>query len=306
MMPDLQNDLSILLKELKLKGQLPKNIDISIVGNRFWVACYDENESDIISESSTTGFSEDRNIAILKALSENAERSAFRSGYKKQLTTCMTDRSDGFAAYPIFYKNAEALAHQAAYNEAVERYVWATWWDDVEIKFVMNELASFNAHTDIIKQVSIIKDQCAIDKIFVIQPEIGNEINLSVTILFGQLKSGGYISGGACGLSAEIDQSILKSLDELYRHGLAVKRMQDGNLKPNTFYEKRLSYFATGAGNHLIEKRIKATGIKSICLPNLQIDESVDHELSDLFYVHRCYFENQPAFVGGDLERLCL
>lgn len=281
-------------------------MDASKVGDRYWFVCHDQDQSGIISEDSTTGFSDDSNVALLKSLSERAERLAFRSGYTNKIKSCMTERSDGFAAYPLFYKDAELKARESALSEAVERYIWASWWDDENINFSINPISSFSEEHKISPYVSIVKDQCSIEEIFVIQPKIENSNGLTVTILFGRFKTGGFVSGGACGSVGDLKQSLLRSLDELYRHGLAVKKIKLEHLEPVTFYEKRLAYFGLGFGNHLIRKRLEAKGSKSVLLPSLEIDEQVHHELQDLFGVHRCHFENQPAFIGGALERLCL
>lgn len=305
-MSDLQAGLTSLLKELKLRSQLPKNMDVSKVGDRYWFVCHDDDKLNIISERSTTGFSDDGSVALLKALSERVERLAFRDGYENKITSCMTERSDGFAAYPLFYENAKSKARESALAEAVERYVWAKWWDDESIAFALDSISNYANNHKISPYVSTVKDQCGLEEIFVIEPKIENSNGLVVVILFGRLKSGGFISGGACGFIGDTKQILLRSLDELYRHGLAVKKIRLENTEAVTFYEKRLTYFGLGHGNHLIRRRLEAKGDKSIVLPKLAIDEVVNHELQDLFQVHRCYFENQPAFVGGALERLCL
>ncbi len=305
-MSDVQAGLTSLLKELKLRNQLPKNMDVSKVGDRYWFVCHDENKSKIISENSTTGFADDGNIALLKALSEGVERLAFRSGFENKITSCMTERSDGFAAYPLFYGNAESKARESALAEAVERYVWAKWWDDETIAFKLDSIRNYVIEQKISSYVATVKYQCGLEEIFVIEPKVENSSGLAVVILFGRLKSGGFISGGACGSIDDREQILLRSLDELYRHGLAVEKICLENIEPVTFYEKRLAYFGLGHGDHLIRKRLEAKGNKSIILPKLEIDEVVKHELHDLFQVHRCYFENQPPFVGGTLERLCL
>lgn len=305
-MIDVQAGLNSLLKELKLRNQLPKNMDVSKVGDRYWFVCHDDDKAGLISETSTTGFAEDGSVALLKALSERIERRAFRSGYENKIKSCMTPRSDGFAAYPLFYEYAAQKARESALSEAIERYVWAKWWDDEAITFKSEPIALFVNEYKISPYVSLVKNQCALEEIFVIQPEVQNSNGFSVFILFGRLKSGGFVSGGACGPAESAKQSLMRSLDELFRHGLAIKKMLSERTVPVSFYEKRLAYFGLGHGNHLIRQRLEAKGSQSIILTKLEIDEAVQHDLSDLFQVHRCYFENQPPFIGGVLERLCL
>lgn len=305
-MIDAQSGLNSLLKELKIRNQLPKKMDVSKVGSRYWFVCHDNESPGLISETSTTGFAEDGSTALLKALSERVERTAFRMGFKQEIKSCMTDRSDGFAAYPLFHENAHQKARESALAEAIERYAWAKWWDDETISFNLEPISKFKDDYKISSYVSLIMDQCSLEEIFVIQPEIENSNDFSVLIIFGRLRSGGFISGGACGLFDSKKTTLLRSLDELYRHGLAIKKLLFEKVEPISFYEKRLAYFGLGYGNHLVRKRLETKGHKSIVLPTLEIDEAVEHELSSLFQVHRCYFQNQPAFVGGVLERLCL
>jgi len=305
-MIDAQAGLNSLLKELKLRNQLPKKMDVSKVGDRYWFVCHDDDKAGLISEASTTGFAEDGSIALLKALSERVERLAFRSGYENKIKSCMTLRSDGFAAYPLFYENAEQKARESALAEAVERYVWAKWWDDENISFKFEPIAKFASEHKFAPYVSLVMDQCGLEEIFVIRPDVENLNGLSVFILFGRLRSGGFISGGACGSIEDAKHNLMRSLDELYRHGLAIKKVLSEKTEPVSFYEKRLAYFGLGYGNHLIRKRLEAKGTKLIVLPRLEIDEAVQHDLGDLFQVHRCYFEDQPSFVGEAMERLCL
>lgn len=305
-MDTIQANINLLLKEMKSKKALPKKMDAAQIGGRYWFVCHDNENVNIISENSTTGFSDDPSTALLKSLSERAERLAFREGFKKSFASCMTDRSDGFAAFPKFYEDFEIKARDSALAEAIERYVWATWWDNHDIKFHLVKIDQISPNHKISSHVNVIKDQCHIEEIFVISPEIENSHNHKAIILFARLKSGGFISGGACGDITQERETLLRSLDELYRHGLALENIKKKNLAPQSFYEKRLVHFGSGDGNLLIRTRLEARGKKAIILPKLKIDEPIPHELNDLFYVHRCLFESQPPFVGGALERFCL
>lgn len=301
-----QIGLENLLKALKSRGQLPVNMDASKVGDRYWFVCHDENQSQIISESSTTGFSDDPSIALLKSLSERAERSAFRSGFSNKIESCMTERSDGFAAYPTFYDSAKTKARESALSEAIERYVWSTWWDNKNIAFKIESITALAADLKINPYVSLVKEQCHLEEIFVIKPEVKNLHEQSVIILFGRSRFGSFISGGASGKNLDLKNTMLRSIDELYRHGLAINKIRTTNAEPKTFYEKRLAYFGLGHGNQLIRERLESKGAESIVLPNLAVDKEIAHEIQDLFIVYRCLFENQPPFIGGALERLCL
>lgn len=293
-----------IINEFKLKGILPKHIDSTQVGNRYWFVCHDGEDLGVMSERSTTGFSFDSNIALLKALSEKVENMSFNQGRQKGLTSCLTERSDGFAAYPIKTANAEAKVREAALSEAVERYVWATWWDHEDIQFNMKNIKSFMFNSVANSYLAQIEKECEISEIFVIEPCVENLESQKVLILFARLKDGGFISGGACG--EDEFETILRSLDELFRHGLAIKKIKNTNQEHHSFYEKRLAYFGLGKGDRLINKRLSQKGNRSITLPKLIIDEPVESVLKNHYLVYRCLFVNQPPFIGGELERMCL
>ena len=305
-METMQANINSLLKELKSRKALPKKMDVAKLGERCWIVCHDNEDVNIISENSTTGFSDDPSIALLKSLSERVERNAFREGHKNSIQSCQTDRSDGFAAFPRFYENSDEKSRMSALSEAIERYAWATWWDNPDIGFDLKTIDQISEQHKIKPHLKIIKDQCGIEEVFVITPKIENAKNHQVIILFARLCSGGFISGGACGVLSQEKETLLRALDELYRHGLALENIKKQNLTPTSFYEKRLAYFGFGDGNLLIRSRLEAQGKEPIFLPTLKIDEQVPHDLDDLFCVHRCLFVNQPSFIGGDLERFCL
>lgn len=305
-MDTMQNNINSLLKELKSRKALPKKMDVAKLGERCWFVCHDNEDVNIISENSTTGFSDDPNIALLKSLSERAERNAFREGHKNSLPSCLTERSDGFAAFPKFYEGSADKARNSALSEAIERYVWATWWDNHDIGFDLKTIGQMSDQYKMTVHIQTIKDQCDIEEIFVITPKIENSEDRQVIILFARLRFGGFVSGGACGDVSQEKETLLRAFDELYRHGLALENIKKQDLTPSSFYEKRLAYFGFGKGNLLIRARLEAQGNESIFLPALRIDEQVPHELEELFCVHRCLFVDQPPFIGGDLERFCL
>ncbi len=293
-----------MINVLKTKRNLPKSINMAKVAGRFWVECHDVRSDSLMSEQSTTGFSHLPETALMKALSERIEHQAFISGNKIGLKSCMTERSDGFAAYPKCFQDAEIKVREAALAEAIERYVWSTWWGDKQISFQINPLHLTSDNSEIKNYVIQIQTECQVTEILLIEPDVlGLEEN-KVVILIAQLKSGGYISGGACGLV--MNEVILRSLDELYRHGLVILKMKESKIVPKSFYEKRLAYFGLGHGDQIVKKRLSSKGHIPITLPELSIDEIVEHEYSNDYFVHRCFFKNQPPFIGGELERLCL
>ena len=154
--------------------------------------------------------------------------------------------------------------------------------------------------------VEAFRDLVPLESLVVIEPHTNSSDNC-VLILMGKIEGKGYISGGAAGTVTNKNETITRGLSELIRHGLAVNRFVKTNIKPETFYEKRLLYFGSGQGNSRVESRIKHISDSKIEIPELEIDQEIKSEnFGSLIYTHRCLFKDQPPFVDGELERLCL
>ena len=297
--------LKYFVSELKARQGLPKHIEVSNIGPVFTSGIFNETGPDVISESVFTGMDFNPDTAVLKGLVEMLERKAFRQGFASGFASCKTERSDGFAAYPRgLGVDENASARSNAYHEAVERFVWAKWWDDETIGHattvhgVDQKLPPF-----LEKILEIVPIQSLVE----ISPKILNADDAQVAIYFAFLEPFGVISGGACGAKSELDVTRFRAACELLRHAIAVRRLNESGKTPLSFYERRLAFFGcTEAGTQLVDRRIRATGVESVLLPDLAIDEPIPHAWDDLVAVHRCLFENQPPFVGGKLERLCL
>ncbi len=296
--------LDSIVTELKGHNKMPKRIDFSKIGDRYWCVVSD-NATDtlsVINEDVFTGFSNEKEVALLKALSERAERLAFIEGSKTGIQGCQTERSDGFAAMPL--TSSAGAVRGNALNEAIERYAWSTWWDDTGSSFTIQTIHPDDKLVQSIRYLQEVIKTLNFEFLYVVSPAIDNAAK-EVQILIGKIKDKGYVSGGACGSTEETQTTFLRALDELYRHGFAVQRAIQKGIESNSLYEKRLMYFASGLGNKLVEERLAAQGIKVISLPKLQVDLEIESQIPG-FTVHRCYFENQPPFVGGAMERFCL
>lgn len=283
---------------------MPLRIDFSVVGDRYWCVVSDNlvDTQSVINEDVYTGFSDDKEIALSKALSERCERLSFISGLKRKDPSCATERSDGFAALPLSFSIDQVRAN--GLNEAVERFVWATWWDNSEISFEISELFIKDNKVQSSEYLKVVFTDLNLESLKIIKPCIqGNQFE--VQIIFGKIKGKGFISGGACGSSLDSGATLYRGLDEMYRHGLAHLRSTEKNIEPITLYEKRLLFFATGEGNSIVENRLMKKGSNSVLLPELAIDSPVEPKF-DGYQVYRCYFKDQPPFVGGAMERLCL
>ncbi len=305
----IQKRLQQITVQLRNKDALPKHIEMAELGNFFLVSAYDERKSDIITESASMGMDTSFHLATIKCLMEMAERKAFKEGHKNGLPSCQTERTDGFAAYPKVFSlcdNSHAMARKNAYHEAVERFVWSTWWDDPHYTHSMIKSPALTPSArDLLGKID---ELTPIKKLVEVRPHFESEENLVLPIFFAFLKNGGVITGGACGEIRETTLVKQRALGELFRHSLGVYRNLVKKLRPTTFYEKRLSYFGQGHGTQRVEARLypKEVSFHPIELPKLAIDSEVPHSLDDVVLVHRCLFENQPAFVGGKLERACL
>ena len=302
-----------LLDRLKENRALPKNIDWSQIGRMNIIAAYNENREDleqnIISESVFTGMDANADLATIKCLVEMVERMAFDEGFINKHPACQTDFSDGFAAYPrafSLFNNSKDMARRNAYQEAIERYVWATWWDHPEYTHHIKDFDSFTPGTKSL--INKINELIPIEGLYQITPDFVNQENISLSIFFAFLKNGGVVSGGACGLKKNHLLTNQRAINELFRHSLGLYKSLNMSLKPRTFYDERLLYFGSGQGRKIVEERLflKTDSPNPIQLSALKFDHEIPHSLEEHVIVHRCFFENQPPFVGGRLERLCL
>ena len=297
--------LEKIILDLKSKNALPKKMEMTSVGPYTYANVYDELNSAVISDSVACGFDKDPATALMKSLSEFIETKAFHEGIKNGTASCQTKRSDGFAAYPALESAiCKTQAQKNAHSEAIERFVWANWWDDESIAFSKHQLSGINLSQAQKIFCTEIQNSFSVEKIIAVYPHFEKVETETLVIFIGFLKNGGVISGGACG--EKVDSTIDRAMSELYRHGLSVKRMREGSAKPGTFYENRLWFFSTPEGQALVEKRLSKAGTTKIILPEARFDEEVSHSFSDLFYVHRYLFNNQPEFIGGQLERFCI
>ncbi len=292
-------------KNMETVGCSPKHLQLCKVGPFFLASAFDLDNSEIIAESATCGFAKDRDIAVTKALVEWMERKVARLGYNSGALVCQTETSDGIAAYPSIARESSVLARENALNEAIERFVWATWWDDTSISYRVTSVQDLTLDNRIQKSILELAQQNGIIDLKVIVPS-HNDKAKQVIILFGFTKNGGVFSGGACGRHDKMGCIIERAFAELYRHTLAFNRAQNKNLKVNSFYEQRLAYFGSGAGLEKVQTRLSKNGTKIINLPSLKFDEEIKSPYSSFVYAHRCLFEDQPPFVSGEMERLCL
>lgn len=304
--------LKHILRRLGQKGFAPRCLEITPLSEFFFGVAFDQIDNEVISDSVFTGFARDPSLALLKAVVEMVERQAFEEGKRKGITSCQTERSDGFAAYPTFAlprKLAHAKARSNALNEAIERFAWATWWDNPLISHVCTPLLGQARWRQFNIDVEILPTHAPIKEIYLIEPKLHGNLDVALKILLVELEDGGMITGGAAGDRHENQgrSIVTRAYSELYRHCLALLRMKEQNIASvSDFYLQRLKFFGFGAGRELVLRRLEQAGSQEIVLPELSFDEEIPHRYAADIIVHRCLFANQPPFVGGDIARLCI
>lgn len=289
-------DIEQFTKELQRRGLTPSNIQISKWESWTLVSCFSDVDSSLISENISMGIDRNPEIALMKGLTEYCERKI--SCVTLDPIARLTARSDGFAALPKQYESAHNKVRENALNEAIERYLWAKWWDDSSIKFFISDDFTFSDKKKLLMEFNL-------ETIFSIHILPSNHES-GLLILLAKIKDGGYVTGGASGNIQNKEQTFARAFGELLRHLIVIKEMVRSKYSPSSFYEKRLYFFGTGGWNKIVENRLAQNGQKSISLPELIADKEVEHSNSDFVILYRCLFSGQPIFMGGDLERLCI
>jgi hypothetical protein len=288
--------------------RVPEGVEYCKIGNLFWVNIVQERSKALISDMIFSGFDRSYLTALNKAISEKIEREAFQEGANIAHFACRTQRSDGFAAMPTFLEGSRNLVREAALNEAIERYVWATWWDEPEIAFEHEIIEDFqHRHFQLGEAADLfaaLREKIEVTRLHIIKPRFSGFPGKELVIFVAELPDG-VLTGGACGNLGDQSKTAVRAMSELFRHGLVlIQRKQ--NPKVLSLYEKRLLYFASHAGLTTFRRRISQGGRRQIILPGLSIDEIIPHERSSTHHVHRCLFNHQPPFIGGAIERMCL
>lgn len=297
-----------LIKEFRHQGIPVPKLEISSVGGLAFVAAYDEEPTTVMVNEAAAGMDFSPDVAACKALVEYLERKVFLEGVGQNNPICARAHSDGMAAYPRRISGSHLRARENAYSEALERFVWATWWDNTSVGHSAKEFSQteFSTNVKITEAYQALRQIIAVDSLIVIEPQC-SERRHDTIILFAKIPGRGYISGGAAGPKSERSATFTRALAELIRHGIALSRFLKVGVEAKTFYESRLVYFGMGHGNAIVENRLKKDDGYSIVLPDLEIDQELkSQKYDDIIVAYRCLFENQPPFVDGALERLCL
>ncbi len=294
-----------IMRELHRHKAAPKRCEVT-KSNHFWGVNYIDRDAshEMIAAGACSGFASQKSKARAKALSEWVERYAMKQAYQRDPKR-FAHGSDGCAAYPVLMsrRKAVARARENALNEALERYVWAKWWDTPAIGHTIRRMDPQEMES----YWSAINNIIEIESIYCVNPLVttdGKHPASTLDILIARTRSGGILTGGAASPAESSADRRERAVSELLRHAIAFSR--HSTINPKSFYEQRLVYFGSGAGSDLVESRLASGGTSAILLPDLAHDSEIDHPLKDLVVVYHCLFEGQPEFMGGRVERLCL
>lgn len=306
-MASLKTTIIWLLVRLYLKywKQFPEFIQVAKVGSHFVVSADSAfRTGGFITPSTSTGMSSLFGIARLKCTSEWIERiivKKLRNKHPKRFEF----GSDGCAAYPIIpgYKEKGRLqTRKNAIAESIERFVWLKWWRHLGSKHDLKLSAS--ARNFFFNEFQSCLNGLEIEDIHFILPHFESKDfeNYEVIVGYVKLRGMGFISGAACGLGKERKDSMSRATSEIKRHLMAFERMTNiPDYKPISFYEKRLLYFGTGKGNHLVLRRLSSRELNPVKLPNSSLYEL---EMYGYHFSHH-KFESHSKFISDNLE-LCL
>jgi hypothetical protein len=265
----------------------------------------------LLAENAQAGVDTSIEIATLKALSEFFERNAWKAGQNNAMPLCQGG-TDGFAAFPtplIPRFIARRRAREAAFTEAIEHYVKAHWWDNNSIGHTLetHSQESFKNTLDRHCQCVLaeLNKTAACRRIQILLPALASE-NYEVVVVLWWFDGGGVTLAGACGRKGKRNKTLFRALTELFRHVLVVARAKSERLQPEAAYDARLLHFGFGAGDDAVFHRLSTSGETKVSLPVLRVDSEVPHAFPNLAVVWRCLFENQPEFLSGPIERLCL
>jgi hypothetical protein len=291
-----------LLRRLRAEKAFPSSIEIGTLGNDCIATLLDSDHAAIVSEQACTGLASSEERALIKALAEYIERRAVAGPDG-------APSSSGFAAFPLAYNSAQNASRRAranAFHEALERYVWASWWDTPKFRHTVSVLKA-SEHPELRGFDDLIRSILPIDRYLRIVPDVSGLGDSEVLIVFAFLSGGGVISGGAAGFARRPETTRYRAFSELARHALGLRRSQEsGAPTPSSLYDRRLVYFGSGKGDEVVRARLDTPGDWGIELPDLVVDRRISHAFQDIVVVHRCEFAGQPPFVGGAMERLCL
>lgn len=294
--------LPFFIERLKARNLFPKNVQVSDWHDWTLVSCFDQKNSNFISDSVTMGIDKDPETAFFKSLTEYCERRLSRESMDP--VTKITARSDGLAAFPVLAGRGQAAqerARQNALGEAVERFLWSTWWDQSRVSY-KSIIPVLTRQAEDIRKLIQEFDLVSINEIQVDD----SQKRYRLSILLAETRSGGFVTGGAASEIHLPDKRFLPAFGELLRHLIVVRKMKDANLTQLSFYEKRLYGFGSGEFRSIVAERLATLGTESIVLPGLVADQEVNHSAPEIVKIHRCLFEDQPVFMGGKIERLCI
>lgn len=211
------------------------------------------------------------NLAVRIAMTEAIERWAYYevrySPEREGLGLHLDDSTNGFASRPVF---DNLSPREAAYSEALERYLFTSWWIDPN---------KFSVSLDLQNRTATFLFS---DKRFV---------QLVWSVLNNK-----YVYGFSAGQGAN-DLICKKARIELFRNEIALQRASEVAKTTFLLREKRMDYFSTPEGWGQILSRLKVSEQRNVqnVLPKLIIDSEVFGKWSRICRVWRCLFDTPTS-----------
>ena len=238
-----------------------------------------------------------RELAIQKALSEFVERSAFFNCMGQHVETF--PNSTGFAARPWtselrFLTRLKTRA--SSYLEASERYLAYRWWEDYSSGM---RVKSISKNEIIAELPTLSRLDCELTFTKVCIVEISTSGWEDVILLIGFLPGRGIITGCAAGWAWQRPETIFRASVELIRNHRIFTNQSATHSQTSRYIEKLL-FLASGAMDSKVNFRLNCKGRNKTKKPKLVVDESVNHEFEETYYVHRCVLANQPDNLASN------
>lgn len=301
-------ELQELIAHLHSYKIFPPHIQYKKCGDLFFATVSEAplEKTLLMNSQSFTGMSVNKHQALSIALTEYLERKVCRNNPEFPYAN---EGVAGRSLCSLFKKeDLMSFVQNKSLNEAIERYSWAFWWDNPTTHWTFRLLTSKKIRkTPYLALFNHVTKILGPGHFYMITPTIGNKEKMVVILVYKSQLLSGVVSGGAAGNNTEEISIIGNALGELSRHANAIFRNTISPLPPpQDLYNQRLLYFASSSGLKTFKKRMGLNGKQTIILPPLQHSRVIKHPYEKAVLLYQSLFENQPPFIGGKVERLCL
>lgn len=216
------------------------------------------------------GLDKNKDKALCKAISGYVEMLAKVSQNKESDSEKHYRLHEGYAAYPALYPSGLEKCQENAYFEALEGFVWDSFWEDSSYgytsEFYVDDLAKYLGF-----------EFCKM-----IYPKINSDIVVAFAV--GKVGAKGIVIGA--GASYCHKYATEKACAEMSRNYLILDRFTDSL---NTFDHQKSRCLASLSenGEALYRKRCSFNSDRLLQIPEPEIDSYVSHPYEKLFHVWR-------------------